>query len=110
MDSMVREAGKVRILECRGDITINGGDEDFRKAVQRLVDEGNLKIVANCKGVGFADSSGIGQLVSSRKKLLDLGGDIKIADPSRRLYEILGRFPQNFEIFKTEVEAVGSYV
>jgi hypothetical protein len=49
-------------------------------------------------------------MVSCRKRLIDMGGDLKIAAPSRRLYEILGRFPQNFEIYKTEVEAVGSYV
>src|SRR2546428_14195907 len=76
-----RQAGDVTILDMGGKITIGEGSVALRTAIRRLLEEGRKKILLNLAGVGYIDSSGIGELVSSytaidksecQRKLLNL--------------------------------------
>ena len=60
-----RQAGDVTILDMDGKITIGEGSVALRTAIRRLLEEGKKKILLNLAGVGYIDSSGIGELVSS---------------------------------------------
>jgi anti-sigma B factor antagonist len=60
-----RQAGDVVVLDMTGRITIGEGSIALRSAIRRLLEEGKTKILLNLAGVGYIDSSGIGELVSS---------------------------------------------
>ena len=60
-----RQAGDITILDMDGKITIGEGSVALRTAIRRLLEEGKKKILLNLAGVGYIDSSGIGELVSS---------------------------------------------
>src|SRR5688500_19509103 len=62
-----RQAGDVTVLDMSGKITIGEGSVSLRTAVRRLLEEGKKRILLNLAGVGYIDSSGIGELVSDRK-------------------------------------------
>ena len=60
-----RQVGDVTVLDMDGKITIGEGSVALRTAVRRLLEEGKKKILLNLAKVGYIDSSGIGELVSS---------------------------------------------
>ena len=60
-----RQSGDVTVLDMTGKITIGEGSVALRTAVRRMLEEGKRRILLNLAGVGYIDSSGIGELVSS---------------------------------------------
>ena len=60
-----RQAGDVTILDMDGKVTIGEGSVALRTTIRRLLGEGKKKILLNLGDVGYVDSSGIGELVSS---------------------------------------------
>jgi len=60
-----RQAGDVTILDLSGKVTIGEGSVALRTTIRRLLGEGKKKILLNLGSVGYVDSSGIGELVSS---------------------------------------------
>ena len=60
-----RQAGDITILDMNGKVTIGEGSVALRTTIRRLLGEGKKKILLNLGSVGYVDSSGIGELVSS---------------------------------------------
>ena len=71
-----RQAGDVTILDLSGKVTIGEGSVALRGAIRRLLGEGKSKILLNLGSVGYVDSSGIGELVSSFTAVNKEGGTI----------------------------------
>ena len=69
-----RQAGDVTVLDMDGKITIGEGSVALRTAVRRMLEENKKKILLNLAGVGYIDSSGIGELVSSYTAINKDGG------------------------------------
>lgn len=109
MKLSVRDAGKVRVIELRGSMTIGSGDSDLKNAVERLLDEGRDRIVIQMAEVPYVDSTGANMLIHCTKVAGERGAMVHLAAPSRKVTEILGKFPHNLQIFEDEVKAVGSF-
>jgi anti-anti-sigma factor len=109
MKLKIRDAGKVRVVELRGSMTIGVGDDNLMEAVERLLDEGRERIVIHLKHVPYVDSAGANMLIHCTKTAKEKGADIHLAEPSKKVEEILGKFPHNLKIFDSEVTAVGSF-
>jgi anti-sigma B factor antagonist len=111
MKATVKEAGKVRVIELKGRITLGAGDLDLRKAVQDQLDKGNTSIVLNLQGVEYIDSAGLGELVACKKRSTAKGGDVKLVMPSESVYKVLSIVSLHlvFEIFDSEAKAIGSF-
>ena len=75
-----RMAGDVTVLDMNGKITIGEGSVALRTAVRRMLEEGKKKILFNLAGVGYIDSSGIGELVSSYTAINKDGGQLKLLE------------------------------
>jgi anti-sigma B factor antagonist len=111
MKVTVKEAGKVRVIELKGRITLGAGDLDLRKAVQEQLDKGNTSVVLNLQGVEYIDSAGLGELVACKKRATAKGGDVKLIMPSESVYKVLSIVSLHlvFEIFDSEAKAIGSF-
>jgi len=78
---------------------------------QLLAQEPCLKLVIDMEKTLFLDSSGCGGLVSSLKTLMNNHGDMKIARPTPKVFEIfqLTRLHRVFEIYDSVESAVESF-
>ena len=106
-----RQAGDITILDMDGKITIGEGSVALRSAIRRLLEEGRKKILLNLGGVGYIDSSGIGEPVSSYTAISNAGGQLKLLNLTQKLKDLLGitKLLTVFDTYTDESEALGSY-
>lgn len=106
-----RQAGDVTILDLDGKITIGEGSVALRNAIRRLLGEGKNKILLNLGGVGYVDSSGIGELVSSYTAVNKEGGKLKLLNLTQKIQDLLAitKLLTVFDTFDNEEDALASY-
>ena len=106
-----RQAGDVTVLDMDGRITTGEGSVALRSAVRRLLEEGKHKILLNLAGVGYIDSRGIGELVSSYTTINKVGGQLKLLSLTQKLQDLLTitKLLTVFDVYDTEAEALSSY-
>lgn len=98
----------VRVLDDRLDANVA---LEFRDTMVSHIRAGEKLIVLNLAAVDFVDSSGLGAIVSSLKKL-DENGDIVIScakEGVERLFK-LTRMNKVFRMYKTEKEAIEAFL
>jgi anti-sigma B factor antagonist len=106
-----RQAGDVTVLDMDGRITIGEGSVALRTAIRRLLEEGKKKILLNLGGVGYIDSSGIGELVSSYTAINKEQGQLKLLKLTQKLRDLLAitKLLTVFDTYDDEPEALNSY-
>lgn len=106
-----RQAGDVTILDLEGKITIGEGSVSLRNAIRRLIQEGKKKILLNLAGVGYVDSSGIGELVSSYTTINREGGQLKLLGLTEKIKDLLAitKLLTVFDTYTDEAEALNSF-
>ena len=111
LDIKERQAGDVTVLDMSGKVTIGEGSVALRSAIRRLLEEGKKKILLNLGGVGYIDSSGIGELVSSYTAINKDGGQLKLLNLTQKLQDLLAitKLLTVFDVYESESEALGSY-
>jgi anti-sigma B factor antagonist len=106
-----RQAGDITVLDMDGRITIGEGSISLRSAVRRLLEEGKKNILLNLAGVGYIDSSGIGELVSSYTAIKNSQGQLKLLSLTEKLRDLLTitKLLTVFDAYETETEALESF-
>ena len=106
-----RQAGDVTILDLEGKVTIGEGSVALRSAIRRLLGEGKNKILLNLGKVGYIDSSGIGELVSSFTAVNKEGGSLKLLNLTQKIQDLLAitKLLTVFDTFDDEASALASY-
>ena len=106
-----RQTGSVTVLDMQGRITIGEGSVALRNAIRKLLEEGKKNILLNLAGVGYVDSSGIGELVSSFTAVNKEGGKLKLLKLTQKIQDLLAitKLLTVFDTFEEEQEAVDSY-
>jgi anti-sigma B factor antagonist len=111
LDIKERQAGDVTILDMNGKVTIGEGSVALRSAIRRLLEEGKKKILLNLAGVGYIDSSGIGELVSSYTAINKENGQLKLLNLTQKLQDLLAitKLLTVFDVYENESDALNSY-
>jgi anti-sigma B factor antagonist len=106
-----RQAGDVTILDLQGKVTIGEGSVALRNTIRRLLGEGKSKILMNLGGVGYIDSSGIGELVSSFTAVNKEGGSLKLLNLTQKIQDLLAitKLLTVFDVYDSEADALASY-
>jgi anti-sigma B factor antagonist len=106
-----RQAGDVTVLDMDGKITIGDGSVALRSAIKRLLEEGKKKVLLNLAGVGYVDSSGIGELVSSYTSIKNAGGQLKLLRLTQKIKDLLTitKLLTVFDVYDSEADALNSY-
>ncbi len=105
-----KNLGAVSIVYLKGYLDAHTAPE-FEKALQDLVDDNRVHIVVNLAQLNYISSAGLGVFMGFIEDIRNKGGDIKLAEPSEkvfRVFDLLG-FPVLYEIFDKEAEAVKKY-
>jgi anti-sigma B factor antagonist len=105
------QVGDVTILRMTGRLELDEGDIVFRNCVDRLVEEGRVKIVLDLRDVVRIDSAGIGMMVSKYLSTRKRGGTMKLLHLTRHSDHLMDitRLATVFEVFDDEAEAVRSF-
>lgn len=106
-----RQAGDVTILDMDGKVTIGEGSVALRNTIRRLLGEGKKNILLNLASVGYVDSSGIGELVSSFTTVSKESGALKLLNLTEKIQDLLAitKLLTVFDTFDDEGEALASY-
>ena len=106
-----RQAGDVTVLDLDGKVTIGEGSVALRTAIRRLLGEGKNKILLNLANVGYIDSSGIGELVSSFTAVKKEGGSLKLLGLTQKIQDLLAitKLLTVFDVFDSEADALKSF-
>ncbi len=105
LDVSSREAGDFVVFELRGEVDLYSAPV-FKKAVYDVIDGGQNKLIFDLNALDFMDSTGLGILVASLKRLTTEGGQLKLAcsrDNILKIFKITG-LDKVFDIYDT-VEA-----
>jgi len=106
-----RQAGDVTVLDMSGKVTIGEGSVALRTAIRRVLEEGKRRILLNLAGVGYIDSSGIGELVSSFTAINKEGGQLKLLNLTQKLQDLLAitKLLTVFDVYESEADALNSF-
>ena len=111
MEVIERRIGDVTILQLIGRLELETGDLILRDTINRLVEEGQVKLVLDMKEVTRLDSAGIGMLVSKYLTVRRAGGTIKLLHPTERTDHLMDitKLTTVFQVFVDEASAVKSF-
>ena len=106
-----RQVGDVTVLDMDGKITIGEGSVALRTAIRRLLEENKKKILLNLAKVGYIDSSGIGELVSSYTAISNGGGQLKLLNLTQKLQDLLTitKLLTVFDVYESEADALNGF-
>ncbi|MGB9179817.1 MAG: STAS domain-containing protein [Pyrinomonadaceae bacterium] len=111
LDIKERQAGDVTVLDMNGAVRIGEGSVALRNAIRRLLEEGKKKILLNLAGVGYMDSSGVGELIANYTSITKEGGQLKLLSLTEKIQNLLviTKLLTVFDVYETEPEALNSY-
>jgi len=108
----VRQApAGVAAVDVKGRVVVGEGNTLLRETIQRLVDDGHNRVVLVMREVEHIDSSGIGELVRAHTLIRKSNGQMKIADPSPKVHEMLQMtmLHKVLDVYPNELSAVDSF-
>ena len=107
----IRNVEGVAIVDLRGRIAFDAGNAMLREAISQLVAAGHKKVILNMREVDFVDSSGIGEMVRGHMALRKTGGQLKLANLSKVVHDLLHATSLHkvFEIHDDEASATKSF-
>jgi anti-sigma B factor antagonist len=111
MEISTRRAGDVVIIDLKGKLVRGVGDELLRETVDHVLAERHPKVLINLSEVSFLDSSGIGELVASKKVADQLGTKLKLMQLTDRVQHALklSLILPLFETYSTEEAALAAF-
>jgi anti-anti-sigma factor len=85
--------------------------EEFKQVLSKDIEDGARQLIADLSTCEFIDSTFLGALVVSLKKVTALGGDLKLVGfkPAVRAMFELTRMFRVFETYPTKQEAINSF-
>ncbi len=99
--------GDIAILEFRGELDAYNL-APLAKAIDKVIEGGDLKLCFNVKRLTFINSSGLGYILKVRKRVVAEGGDVVLAEPSKFLRKVMATLGLDrvVTLFETEDEAL----
>jgi anti-sigma B factor antagonist len=110
MHISIRHVDNATIVDVSGDIDLANSPEVRKALLHEVRDDRRPRVVLNLSAVRYIDSSGVASLVESLKASRDTGSRfilVGLSGPAREVLQ-LSRLVKVFEIYDTEVEALGA--
>ena len=99
--------GVMTVLGVHGDVDVDSAPE-LRAAITQLVEETRCDLVIDMQDIGFMDSTGLGVLVGSLKRIRTHDGSLRLVctrEATLRLFQLTG-LTKVFRIYDTVEAAV----
>jgi anti-sigma B factor antagonist len=110
IDINVSSMKHVTLVEVSGRVDSTSANQ-LGEVLTCEIDSGRTLLVLDLGRVDFMSSAGLRELVLALKKVRRGTGDLRLAQPSHRVQEVLemAGLDTIFQIFPSPTEAVGSY-
>ncbi len=110
LTTKVRQDGQVSVLCVEGRLVLGDSAAAFRGAVDKMLREGNHRIVLNFEDVPYADSAGVGAIAVNFSSVRAAGGSLALAGTQKAVRDVLDmtRLSDLIPLFDSEQEAVQS--
>lgn len=110
MDIETESFKRVDLITVVGRVDGSNANE-LEATFKGLADDGRYRLVIDLSGIDYMASAGLRALVSSLRESKKHHGDLRIANPSERMEEVLNLAGLNtiFSVYEDSVSAVGSY-
>ena len=110
MEIATQEYKHVAVMSVTGRVDSSTAPE-LESQLKQLVDGGKHQIVLDLKDVEYMSSAGLRAMVSTLKSVKRVNGDLRLANPSARVEEVLrlAGLTSIFSIHPTQEEAVASF-
>lgn len=110
MNIHVAAEGTVTVLRASGRIDSMNAPQ-LGEVFNEHIGAGRTHLVLDLSAVDYMSSAGLRELVNALKKLKRVAGDLRIAQPSKRVREVMemAGLDTIFLIFETSTEAVESF-
>ena len=95
------------VIDLEGDMDVFTSP-NLKETIIKLLKEGSIYLLINLTKVGYMDSTGLGVLVGSLKRVREHKGEIGLISPHPRVQKILDitDLVTIFKIYKNEEEAI----
>jgi anti-sigma B factor antagonist len=105
-----RIVSDVAIVRISGRVTLTEGTPEVDDVLQRLVQQGHVRIVLDLEEVPYIDSTALGSLLRTHATVSRRGGAMKLLKVKGHVRELLEltRLLTVFEAFDSEAEAIAS--
>jgi anti-sigma B factor antagonist len=106
-----RELGDAIVVDIVGRLALADGTAAIRDVIASVVQQGKKHIVLNLAAVDFVDSSGLGELVRTHASVRSHGGQLKLANPSKHVHDLLKmtKLDRVLDIEQDEASALNSF-
>ncbi len=106
-----RELGDAIVVDIVGRLALADGTAAVRDVIGSVVQQGKKHIVLNLAAVDFVDSSGLGELVRTHASVRSHGGQLKLANPSKHVHDLLRmtKLDRVLDIEQDEASALNSF-
>ncbi|MEE8201407.1 MAG: STAS domain-containing protein [Candidatus Acidoferrales bacterium] len=106
-----RKADGVTILDLKGKIVLGEETSSLREQVKQLLGASETKMILNMGNVSYIDSAGVGTLVAAFTSAKAQGGQLKMANLTKKFRETLQvtRLLTVFETYDSEADALASF-
>jgi anti-sigma B factor antagonist len=110
MQIATQEQGQVAIVAVNGRVD-SATAPDLENALKKLVETEKTQIVLDLMDVEYMSSAGLRAMVSTLKSVKRVNGDLRVANPSPRVDEVLrlAGLTSIFAIYRSRDEAVQSF-
>jgi len=106
-----KQMDSVLVIEIQGEIMGGAGSESFRDIIYDAIEEDSVFVVVDLKDATWMNSSGLGVLINGLTTLRGSGGDLRLANLSKKVRHPLEitKLEAVFLIYSSVVDAVNSY-
>ena len=106
-----RELNRVTVVDAVGRLTLSDARTQLRDLIHVLCSTGHKKFLLNLAGVDYIDSDGMGELVRCYSVVRQRGGEMKLAQLSQRVANLLEltRLNTLFDIYREEQVALRAF-
>ena len=98
----------VVLVQISGRVTLTDGSAAFDAALQRLIEQGHVKLILDVGDVPYIDSTALGAMLRAHATVTRLGGALKLLHVRGHVRELLEltRLLPVFEAFDSAAEAI----
>ena len=105
-----QEMKRVDLITISGRVDSSTAPE-LEEVLQERMDQGHHNLVLDFSGVNYLSSAGLRAMVSALRTCKGKGGDVRVAEPSERVQEVLelAGLDTLFKSYDDVTAAVGSF-
>ena len=112
MKITTRNVGDIRILNCNGKITMDGGGTLFlRNTLHDALQSGTHKIVIDLGHTKFIDRVGVDELVKAYDSVAHDGGEVRLLHLTKKISDpmVITKLMMTFKSYNDENAALASF-